>query len=312
MAFFFKRKNIDPAPEWTSFANLSEFEEFTGLVRKYFEKKQLAYTIQDDCVTVEDKSWPMSHMGLANLAQICNQSPRSEWKSIITNHYDGMIKGKQFESAFHERANDYTYAAPFLGVRIYPADYLSHVGPEATIKTSVADDLIAILVFDFPHGVVNVKPQTTIQWNRTNEQLYETGLANIRHNYKSDLVTEEINGYKIWFLHGDHFFVSNTVLDLHLQSVPIGGNGALVGIPHRHAVLVYPIEDMSVVQVLQSFIFVLQGMYQEGPGSISNSLYWYRDGKLMKLPYELRDNELSFTPTDEFLELMNQLPPPKK
>lgn|GEM_PF-3458605 len=25
MAFFFKRKNTDPAPEWTSFANLSAF-----------------------------------------------------------------------------------------------------------------------------------------------------------------------------------------------------------------------------------------------------------------------------------------------
>jgi len=65
-----------------------------------------------------------------------------------------------------------------------------------------------------------------------------------------------------------------------------------------------------VVQALQSFIYVLQGMYREGPGSISNSLYWYQDGKLMNLSYELTDKELSFKPTDEFLELMNQLPPP--
>jgi|GEM_PF-2951091 len=62
-----------------------------------------SFRIQDDLVTVEDKSWPMSHMGLANLAQMCNQSPRSEWKSIVTNHYDGMIKGKQFETAFSAR-----------------------------------------------------------------------------------------------------------------------------------------------------------------------------------------------------------------
>jgi hypothetical protein len=42
------------------------------------------------------------------------------------------------------------------------------------------EDLSAIVVFDFPHAVSNLKPETTIQWNKTNEELYEIGLANIR------------------------------------------------------------------------------------------------------------------------------------
>jgi hypothetical protein len=307
MPFFRKNKKSEPAPEWSSFSTLTDYEDFIHLVKRYFDRKTIAYTIDEDVIIADGGDWPVSQMGLSNLAQICKQNPRRDWKSIINGHFDGMLRNNEFEAVFYERAHEYSYASPYIGVRIYPNDYISHIGEEATIKKPIAEDLSAILVFDFPHIVCNLKPETTIQWNKTNDELYETGLANIRMKCQVEVNAQDVNGTKIWIIDGNHFFVANSILDLHLRPVPTGTYGSLVGIPHRHAVLIYPIEDLGVIEALQPFVYILQGMYAEGPGSISQSLYWHRSGQLTNLPYNLEDNNLEFKPPAAFLEVMNLL-----
>lgn len=309
--FFRKNKRSDPAPEWSSFSSLSDYEEFQSLVKKYFDRKKIPYRIEEDSITTDDADWPFGQMGLSNLAQTCNQNPRPAWKTIVKSHFDNMVANREFEDAFYEKAHDYSYASPYIGVRIYPNDYISIIGEEATIKRPLSEDLSAILVFDFPHAISNIKPEKTIQWNKTNEQLYEIGLANIRMKYPTEVSAETVNGSKIWFLQADHLFAANSILELHMQAVPEGTHGSLVGIPHRHTVLIYPIEDLGVIAAIQPFIFILRGMYKDGPGSISQGLYWHRDGQLTKLDYQLEGDELNFRPTDEFLEMMDSLPPKK-
>ena len=49
------------------------------------------------------------------------------------------------------------------------------------------------------------------------------------------------------------------------------------------------------------------GMHRDGPGSITPNLFWYRDGTFEQLPYELEGNQLSFAPSDDFVELLDQL-----
>ncbi len=87
----------------------------------------------------------------------------------------------------------------------------------------------------------------------------------------------------------------------------IGTYGSLVGVPHRHAVLIYPIENIEVVKVITNLIPIITGMYSEGPGSLSPDLFWHRDGILEQLPYQLEDNTIQFTPTERFLEMLNSL-----
>lgn len=303
--FFRRNKALQAAPGWTNFPSFSDYDVFITLVKKYFDKKRLTFTIEEDMIAVEDTSSPFQQFGLSNLAQMCKQSRRSRWKSIIREHFDGMYRADAFERNFYAQAHDYAYAAPYIGVRVYPKEYISHIGEEATIKRDLAEDLIALLVFDLPHSVINLKPETTIQWEKTNEELYEAGFGNSRMNYSSEVSAEDINGIRIWLIHGDHFFVANAVLDLQLQPFPIGVYGALVGVPHRHAVMVYPIDNLDVLKALQPFVAILQGMFREGPGSISESLYWYRDGQMSNLPYRLSDDSFEFTPPQDFLDLMN-------
>jgi len=262
-------------------------------------------------MSIHDPQWHYSSLGLSNLAQLCHQHPSSRWQSIINNHFDSMQQTSAFESGFYKKAHDYEYASSYIGVRLYPADYIAHIGEEAIIKRNITDDLIAMLVFDFPHGVCNIKPETTIQWNKTNEELFEIGRANIRKNYTSETMSEDFNGIKIWIITGDHFFVTNSLLDLHLESIPSGAHGALIGVPHRHTLMVYPIDNLEVVTAIQPFVYVLQGLFKEGPGSLSENLYWYRNGELTTLPYSLEADSLNFSPPETFLDVLNILPKKK-
>lgn len=306
-SFFNRKKKSLPAPDWTSFTSLYDFEKFIGVVKSYFDGKRLAFTREDDLLIVRDPRWKAERMGLSNLAQICKQSPASEWKQIVAVHFDGLHRSMDFQREFLAKAHDYAYAAPYIGVRVYPRNYVEHIGDEVTIKHSIADDLVAMLVFDFPQTVSNIKPETTIQWNKTNEELYDIGLANIRHKYPWQVNSELISGMRIWFIEGEDLFVANSVLVMHLLSIPYSIYGSLVAIPNRHTVIVYPIENLEVISVLQPFIAILQGLYKDGPGSISSSLYWYRDGELSILPYEIGGDALNFKPTEEFIEVLNQL-----
>lgn len=311
MSFFKRKRPSQPAPEWTPFESLSEYQLFIEHIDKYFRKKNLPYTQNEDAIIVQDESWKEMQLGLHNLAQICKQNKRSEWRSIVHDHFEGLQAAMEFEESFLSQAHDYSYAAPFIGVRIYHKGYVAHIGDEATIKEPIADDLVALLVFDFPHNIINIKPETTIQWNKTNEELYDMGRANIRQKYPANIHIEAVNNIRIWFIQENHLFVANNALDLHLLSVPTGAHGSFVGIPNRHVVMLYPIDNMEVMDALHPFIAILQGMHRDGPGSVSDSLYWYNNGRLIRLHYALEKDELHFQPTEEFHLMLENLGPKK-
>jgi hypothetical protein len=48
-------------------------------------------------------------------------------------------------------------------------------------------------------------------------------------------------------------------------------------------------------------------MYNEGPGSISNNLFWYYKGQYINLPYKKEAGKLHFFPPEAFLTMLNNL-----
>ena len=79
----------------------------------------------------------------------------------------------------------------------------------------------------------------------------------------------------------------------------------------RDAVIACPIEDLRIVGALGMTIQAVCTMSQQGPGSITDNVYWYRVGEFTRLPYEIEGNELNFEPPDEFVEMLNGLGGPE-
>ena len=311
MFSFFKRSTTNyPTPAWASFFNTAEYNQFLDRLKQYFDKEKIPFTLGDGVIEVQDTSFGAERLGLINLAQICRQQPVRKWQNIIQSHFNNMREASLFQDEFNKKAHNFDLIKDYLAVRLYSNDYLSYLDDTAaTIGGPVTDDITAILVFDLPKTVVNVKPEQTIQWNKTNEELFEWGRENARKNNPVEISSQTVAGFAIRFIQGVHFFVANTVLDMGRYPELVGTKGSLVGIPHRHAVLVYPIENLEVATAVGKLIPIIRGMFEEGSGGISPNLYWYHANRFTTLPYELSDNKLKFYPPEAFVDMLNILEP---
>jgi hypothetical protein len=301
-----KGKNRD-VPEWANFFDKKEYNCFIDIVEEYFKQKNFTISINDGVVIVENDDFGLNNLGLVNLAQICKQEKRNVWKEIITDHFNRMIEANKFETDFNKKINDFDQIKQYIGVRLYHKDYIETVGKENTIYKELADEIVELLVFDLPHTVTSIKPENISAWNKQLDDLFDLGFKNIKSNYPLEISQQDMKEYKIWFVQSDNVFASNILLDKDELIKYIGQHGALIGVPHRHAVIIYPIENLEVVKAINSLITIIKGMNNEGPGSISNKLYWYNDDKMTDLPYKIEDNKLQFFPPDNFVQTLNGL-----
>ncbi len=192
-------------------------------------------------------------------------------------------------------------------VRLYSHAALDAM-PPALIRRNVAADLDAILVLDLPETIVTVSPSARQQWDIDDDALFDIARKNVERmdvlSVEDIELAEDVPGRA---LVGDSFFTASHLLHV-ARYVDPPERGLLVGVPHRHVLLLHRIEDRRVVHAIRAMLAMVRGMHHEGPGSISDQLYWWRDGRITLLPSEIRDGRLVFTPPDKFITaVMNPL-----
>jgi hypothetical protein len=303
----FGRKDYREVPEWANFFSQQEYTYFINTVETFFKQKGFEFTIEDGYVSVSDNDFGLNKLGLVNLAQTCYQENRSRWKGIISNHFNRMIEISDFETEFNSKVDEFENIKSYIGVRIYPIEYVQNVESENTIYRNITDELVELLIFDLPHAVINVKQEVSKKWKIDHEELFSIGEENIQINYSIDVTEHNMTDFNIWFIQGDHVFASNVLLHNDELTKYLGEKGALIGVPHRHAVIIYPINELEeVIKAINTLPFVISGMYNEGPGSISEKMYWYTDQNFIDLPYKLTEDKLEFFPPEAFVNMLNE------
>ncbi|MFC0515685.1 hypothetical protein ACFFGT_15805 [Mucilaginibacter angelicae] len=303
-SFFKRQKNEIIVPEWASFFSKSEYKVFVDAIDKFFYDRNITYTLGDALINVGPNDFDWGVLGLMNLAQACKLAEVSDRQELVLGHFESMIRTFQFEKDFKEIIDDFNAIEEYIATRLYPLDYLDHGGKENKVYRMLAGEIAEVLVFDLPDAVQTITPEQAGKWKKTWDKLFETGIENIRSKYPCSITREEIGQTSIWFAFGDHFFAPNIIFDMTRNPQLVGSKGSLIGIPHRHTVIIYPIENIDFVNAVNDMIPVIYGMNQEGPGSVSSNLLWYKDGIFENQPYEIEDNTIKFSPTDGFLKAM--------
>lgn len=307
-SFFKKKPVLLEVPDWAPFFTREEYTAFVEAIRRYFEGKKMGYTLHDGVVKVDSDEFDSDRLGLGNVSQVCKQrSNPKHYLEIVTEHFESMIRAKLFNTEFDSIVTDYNKVKQYLGVRMYPMEYIQQIGMAFVMGKPFAGDIYAMLVFDLPHSVQNVQPEQAAKWGRSFEELFETGIENIKRSCPIAESRENFGEFHAWFFSGEHFFVPNIALDLHNRPDLVGAYGALVGMPHRHAAIVYPINSLEVIKAINGMLPIVHGMNLEGPGSLSDNLFHYRNGEFEQLPYKIEDGKLKFFPTDNFVALLKSL-----
>ncbi|HMS69025.1 MAG TPA: hypothetical protein PKD18_12845 [Saprospiraceae bacterium] len=308
MFSFFKKKTDDtPIPEWASFFDSKEYTLFIKEIENYLKSLNIQFTVGDGQVDVNENEFGFNNLGLVNVAQVCKQEDKKHYKEIITEHFNSMIKANKFDKEFQKIADNFEEVKKYIGVRLYHNEYVAYVGKENTIGKAFAGDIYSMIVYDFPDSVLSIKPEQIIPWNKTVDELFEIGIANIKAKYPVSITNETFGEFSIWFIQGEHFFTPNIVFDIENRQELIGSKGSLIGLPHRYSAIIYPIENLEVVKAINGIIPTIYGMNQEGPGSLSNNLFWYKDKTFTQLPYKIEEGKLQFFPPETFIKLLNEL-----
>jgi hypothetical protein len=301
----------DDVPDWARFFSPAEYREFLEELSLELGRRTLPFVLGDGTVNVAPPGGEPADYGLLNLAQTCHATPRTDWPSTIREHFENAFRSSRDAEELDARAGALDNVRPWLKVRLYHTDYLSQMGSSGLVHRQPADGLIETLVYDLPGSVRTVPPDHVRAWGVPEEELFRLGLANVRAERPGPLLqTFDVGkGAVLRALVGDSFFTASHVLFLedHLGELP--EYGALVAVPHRHAALFYPITNMGVMAAVNSMIPIAFGMYQEGPGSLSAGIYWWKAGRLRLLPTKVTAQSITFSPPDDFVaEVLNRLP----
>jgi len=307
VSFFRKKTGKVNIPEWASFFGGKEYALFIKEIDNYFKNRNIKYEMGDGQIHIDKNEFGFSNLGLMNVAQICKQEDIRHYKGIIAEHFDSMARAHDFDKEFEKIADDFAEVRKYIGVRLYDNSYVAHIGKALTVGKDFAGDIYAMIVFDFPDSVLNIRPEQIIAWDKTIDELFEIGISNIKSKYPLTITKESFGEFSIWFVQGEHFFTSNIVFDIESRPGLVGSKGSLIGLPHRHSAIIYPIENLEVIKAINGLIPAIYGMNQEGPGSLSNNLFWYKDQMFTQLPYTIEEGKLQFFPPDDFVKLLKGL-----
>ncbi|HWY88875.1 MAG TPA: hypothetical protein VNX28_19335 [Gemmataceae bacterium] len=305
-----KKSPVPPA--WANFFTPEQYQAFIDCVANHFTSQRRRFTLGDGVVYVEDgKPGGKHQLGLLNLAQMCARNETKDWPEIVTDHFRTLEKSYSEQKVLEERIDDFARVAELLAVRLWPLEYLADLDRDKILHRQELPGTISALVFDLPSSIRNVTPEEIKSWGKSETELFRIGLANVMENCIPDVSEQDLGeGITLTLFSDESFFVASHALLLEEHPDCLGPFGTLVGIPHRHVMLAFPIQDLRVLQAIHMMIPIIAGMERDGPGSISPLLYWYKDGDYTNLPYRIDKNTLNFSPPEDFVEMLNLLSEP--
>ena len=284
MALFRRTPKV---PEWASFMTPDEYRRFVDVVRETLDARGIEHRIGDGMVHAGESSY-----GLVNLAQLCRGE--DDWPAIVADHFDRLLR-----TAADSPPEDFEAAAPLLRARLVHPEMIEGA-PAPVAHRRVADDLVLAVAVDFSESVGYANEDDVARWGRPLDELLELGLRQVREREEPpEEQTLELNdGTVIRARFGDSMYTSTFALWL---------DDGLVALPHRHAILTHPLDDASAIRAINHLIALGRRMFEEGPSSISDQLYWKRGDELIRLPVVHREDGADFIPPEAFVARLNEL-----
>lgn len=296
------------APRWARFFSKEQYASFQQVVEAELKSRDLQFEISDGVIQLHTPGEEPQQMGLQNVAQLCNQAPQEQWPGLIHSHFDNLFAARVQREQLLQQKSDFDAIKHLLKVRIFPEDMPQKVR-ENSVSYLLAPGILAMLSYDMPTSIETVAREDAAKWNMSDEQLLELGLENVIAQDQVKLETLDVpdGGPRLYAVVGESFFTATHALRLERHIAGSAENGALVALPHRHAVLFHPIHNKGAIPAVQAMLTMAHGMYADGPGSISPNLYWWRDGKLTLLPSHVEKNKLVFEPPEDFARVISEV-----
>lgn len=212
------------------------------------------------------------YVSMRNLRQLARQVARDDWPALVADHVGTII------TAIEEPLDlsDFELASGLLRSRVYPAE----ADAGRLISRPFGPGLIEAVVADTPTTVRTVVAEDAASWQVGADAVFDVARAGVRAD--GPLEVDIIDDLGIRVLEGSTFYAATHLLWLESYLTP-GRYGALVVAPTRSMIAACPVLDSSAVVAAERLHTLAQNAYEQGPGSLSSELYWWREGRLTLL-----------------------------
>jgi hypothetical protein len=297
-----------PAPVWARSLGATGFRKFMQLVTGYFEHRKIEVDV-DEAEGVVSPNYEVlarsSVFGLRNIAQKCSGAGAEQWPNLIAEHFDCLFDPDMGETALTLDMRSFQSLHTRLRSRLYPTSILRQTG--ALAYRPFAEDLIEVLVIDLPKSIRTVAKSEIKVWGLTEDELFAIGRRNLAGSAFLDEMQVSLPGATIRMYTGDALYAASHVMVFERYISEPMPHGIVLTMPKRDVILAHFISNIGVLDAVRGILQVTTSMFEEGPGSLTDNLYWYRNGALTRLPYELLDGSYSFAPPTPFVDLLTDL-----
>ncbi|MDG5807950.1 immunity 49 family protein [Streptomyces ossamyceticus] len=241
---------------------------------------------------------------LATLAQKLRTVPEELWPGQVGGHFSRLEAASRGGNEGAEELLAQSY------LRLLPSDALPADGHFGYVR-AVTEDLVEALSLDAP------------TWTRLldDTDVARAGLDALRAAGRANLLDtqvehEEVPGLRGALLHsvyGESHFVASKALVLEelvrsLTGQQIPEAGVLVAVPTRHLLAFHLIVDHTAVDAINDLGSYALGAFEDGPGSLSPLLYWWHQGRLIRLTeFDHESRSLTVVPPAELLDVIQPL-----
>lgn len=293
------------APSWSAFDSAERYERFLDLACRHLRDLGFELVLGDGVVEARRDGQTIT-CGLQNIAQRCAAMPERAWSAVIREHFASVTAVEQGNRELGALGRDLARARELVKVRVYPDDYAD--AAEKMLTWPVAPGLLGALCYDLPSTVCGVPVEHLAGWELEADDARAIGLDNLaREPIGRFEAVGTGTGFEFQVLSGESFFTASQLLRLGEIFHLAGPHGLLVAVPHRHALIVYPIVDAKVIHAVPTLAQITAGMHQKGPGSLSSNVYWWRGGALVHVPVAIEARRVAVAPPAEFTALLDEL-----
>ena len=204
---------------------------------------------------------------------------------------------------------DFASAAPYLAVRLYPESWVARTDPSHLVSEPIAGELFAMLVYDSPGGNETIDPADVTAWGKKLDELIGIGMDNVLARYPASPQPMDVGGHTCFAIEDKHYFAGNVVFGMETYAGLVGPGGSLVIMPTHGTAIVYPITDARAGEVMRLLPPLAAQIAQNGPGPLTTQMFWYHEGLIDVLPYQMDGNNVLVYPPEEFTAMIDALAP---
>lgn len=297
---WFGRRTKDETPDGAlPMFTVEQAARFISAAQRAFAEAGMETVLQGGVLRTADGGTALLH----SVATVAADVPEREWPELLARHAGVMVPALQ-KGAFDARSvrDDQVF------LRVLERDA---VPGELEAWDEVAGDLVAVLGIDYPDHVetfVGGRPVAELGgW----ASVRETGLRNLRALTADESREHALEGGgTIHVSTGGYFHASRLLVLAEVLAADFRierpGHGVLVAVPNRSTIAVHPIEDLSVISVMQTMLGLAADQSRR-PGGLSQEVFFWQDGLIEQVTRRSEDGSVAVMATGRFGEVLNEL-----